>query len=203
VDDEGKPTGIADTKNRAAGLNEFLMRRINPRPLLSVAVHLVRGHEIIAVEIPVGSEKPYSLNREIWVRLGSSTMRADRDQSSRLVERSTAILDRWEREPLPGFVLEDCDSKELRQAQAEIAKAGRFGIDVPDADEVPSSLSVLPSLFQHSKNGPGYFCALPKQNDLKGCRWETATTPIQNPFNIRINLVASGSRVSIGTDDRQ
>ena len=135
VDDEGKPTGIVDAENRAAELNEFLMQRLNPRPLLSVAVQPVRGSKIIAVEIPVGSEKPYSLNREIWVRLGSATMRADRNQSSRMVERSAAALDRWEREPLPGFVLEDCDSKELQQARAEIAKAGRFGIDVPDANE--------------------------------------------------------------------
>lgn len=135
VADDGKPTGVADAKNRAVELNEFLMRRLNPRPLLSVAVEPVRGIEIIAVEIPAGSEKPYSLNREIWVRLGASTMRADRDQSSRLVERSAAALDRWEREPLPGFVLEDCDTKELQQARAEIAKAGRFGIDVPDANE--------------------------------------------------------------------
>jgi ATP-dependent DNA helicase RecG len=51
------------------------------------------------------------------------------------VERSAAALDRWEREPLPGFVLEDCDTRELQQARAEIAKAGRFGIDVPDANE--------------------------------------------------------------------
>jgi len=135
VDNEGKPTGLANAENRAAELNEFLMHHLNPRPLLSVAVHQVHGHEIIAVEIPVGSEKPYSLSRKIWVRLGSSTMRADRDQRSRIVERSAAALDRWEREPLPGFVLEDCDSKELQQARAEIAKAGRFGIDVPEANE--------------------------------------------------------------------
>ncbi len=135
VDNDGKPTGVTDAGNRATDLNEFLMRGLNPRPLLSIAIHHALGHEIIAVEIPASSEKPYSLNREIWVRLGSSTMRADRDQSSRMVERSAATLDRWERETLPGFVLEDCDAKELQQARAEIAKSGRFGIDVPEADE--------------------------------------------------------------------
>ena len=135
VDDDGKASGVAQAIGRATELNEFLMRRLNPRPLLSVRVHPIRDKEIIAVEVPVGSEKPYSLSREIWVRVGSSTMRASHDQSSRLVERSAAALDRWEREPLPGFGIEDCDPAELKQAQAEIAKAGRFGIEVPEANE--------------------------------------------------------------------
>jgi ATP-dependent DNA helicase RecG len=135
VDDGGKASGVTQAAIRATDLNEFLMRRLNPRPLLSVTVHPIRDKEIIAVEVPVGSEKPYSLSREIWVRVGSSTMRASHDQSSHLVERSAAALDRWEREPLPGFVIEDCDAKELKQAQLEIAKAGRFGIEVPEANE--------------------------------------------------------------------
>jgi ATP-dependent DNA helicase RecG len=135
VDDEGGPVGLADAKDRAIALNEFLMRRLNPRPLLSVTVHEVRGHEIIAVEVPMGSEKPYSLNREIWVRLGASTHRADHDQSSRLVERSAAALDRWEREPMPGFGIGDCDEQELKQTRSEIEKSGRFGIDTPETHE--------------------------------------------------------------------
>lgn len=135
VDDDGKASGVTQAATRATELNEFLMRRLSPRPLLSVTVHPIREKEIIAVEVPVGSEKPYSLSREIWVRVGSSTMRASHDQSSRLVERSAAALDRWEREPLPGFGIEDCDTAELKQARAEIAKAGRFGIEVPEANE--------------------------------------------------------------------
>jgi ATP-dependent DNA helicase RecG len=135
VDDDGKASGVNQAASRATELNEFLMRSLNPRPLLSVTVHPNRDKEIIAIEVPIGSEKPYSLSRAIWVRLGSSIMRASHDQSSRLVERSAAALDRWEREPLPGFSMEDCDAKELKQAQAEIAKAGRFGIEVPEANE--------------------------------------------------------------------
>lgn len=135
VNDEGGPVGLADAKDRATVLNEFLMRRLNPRPLLSVTVHEVRGHEIIAVEVPMGSEKPYSLNREIWVRLGASTHRADRDQSSRLVERSAAALDRWEREPMPGFGIGDCDEKEVKQTRLEIERSGRFGIETPETPE--------------------------------------------------------------------
>jgi ATP-dependent DNA helicase RecG len=135
VDDDGKASGVNQAASRATELNEFLMRSLNPRPLLSVTVHPIRDKEIIAIEVPIGSEKPYALSRAIWVRLGSSIMRASHDQSSRLVERSAAALDRWEREPLPGFSMEDCDAKELKQAQAEIAKAGRFGIEVPEANE--------------------------------------------------------------------
>ena len=135
VDDDGKPSDVARAGERAAELNTFLMRQLNPRPLLSVTVHSVRGHEVIAVEVPVGSEKPYSFNREIWVRLGATTLRASGEQSTTLVERSAATLDRWEREPMPGFGLEDCDVKELQQARTEIANFGRFGIEVPEVNE--------------------------------------------------------------------
>lgn len=135
VDDDGQPTGVARASERAMELEVFLMRNLNPRPLLSVAVQPIRGHDVIAVEVPVGSEKPYSLNREIWVRLGSATLRASNEQSSTLVERSAALLDRWEREPMPGFGLEDCDSKEIQQTRIEIARRGRFGITVPQDNE--------------------------------------------------------------------
>ena len=135
VSDDGKPSGVDRASERAVELNTFLMRQLNPRPLLSVTVHPIRGHEVIAVEVPMGSEKPYSLSREIWVRLGATTLRASGEQSTTLVERSAATLDRWEREPMPGFSLEDCDQKELLQARNEIVDLGRFGIEIPEANE--------------------------------------------------------------------
>ncbi|PAW70204.1 MAG: hypothetical protein B9S35_15445 [Opitutia bacterium Tous-C5TDCM] len=135
VNDDGKPSGVDRANERAVELNTFLMRQLNPRPLLSVTVHPIRGHEVVAVEVPMGSEKPYSLSREIWVRLGATTLRASGEQSTTLVERSAATLDRWEREPMPGFGLEDCDQKELQQARTEIVSLGRFGIEIPEANE--------------------------------------------------------------------
>ncbi len=135
VDDQGNLAGLDDADSRAKQLNDFLIQHLNPRPLLSVSVNDAVKKPIVVVDIPQGADKPYSVNREIWVRVGSSTLRADMELSASLVERSAAQLDRWEREPMPGFGIEDCDPAELIQAKTEIADVGRFGIDVPASDE--------------------------------------------------------------------
>jgi ATP-dependent DNA helicase RecG len=133
VDDAGKAAGIDDAKARAEELNRQIMHRMNPRPLLSVTVHSIGAKEVVAVDVPIGTEKPYSLDRVIWVRVGQSTLRADVEQSSRIIEKSAAALSRWEREPMPGFSEEDCDLDELAQARKEIEGTGRFGIAVPSS----------------------------------------------------------------------
>jgi ATP-dependent DNA helicase RecG len=131
IDDDGKPMGNENTEEREKELNEFIMQRINPRPLLSMSAHEVTGGKVLAVEVPMGSEKPYSLDRVIWVRVGTATLHANTEQSSQIVERSAVSLGRWERETMPGFTVEDCDQDELALARQEIAEKGRFGIDVP------------------------------------------------------------------------
>jgi ATP-dependent DNA helicase RecG len=137
VDEEGNPIETQNTAEREKELNDFIMRHINPRPFLSISVHEVGGKAILAVEVPMGTEKPYSLDRIIWVRVGTATMHADTEQSSRLVESSATNLLRWERETMPGFSVWDCDREELAFARKEIAEKGRFGIDVPtDIDEL-------------------------------------------------------------------
>jgi len=37
-----------------------------------------------------------------------------------MVERSAAQLQRWERDPMPGFNIEDCDAKEIVEARSEV-----------------------------------------------------------------------------------
>jgi ATP-dependent DNA helicase RecG len=135
VDDQGRPVGVEDAERRGKELNGFLMRHLHPRPLLSVSVHEAADQQVVAIDIPPGADKPYSVNREIWVRIGNRTLRADEEVSAGLVERSAMQLERWERAPMPGFGLEDCDADELMLARTEITRAGRFGLDVPANDE--------------------------------------------------------------------
>ncbi|HVC96950.1 MAG TPA: ATP-binding protein [Pirellulales bacterium] len=146
VDDYGRPAGLDDAENRGRLLNDFIMGHISPRPLVSISVTEAGTGRVVVVDIPQGADKPYSINREIWVRLGKSTLRADAEASANLVERSATRLDRWEREPMPGFGIDDCDSRELWQAKAEIIGTERFGIDVPaDDDELLRRLYLVRS----------------------------------------------------------
>ncbi len=135
VDSRKTVTGVPAADEKARSLNDFLMRQLNPRPFLSVSAERLGEKWLVLVEIPRSADKPYSLNRQIWVRLGKQDLRASEDESVRMVERSATSEGRWEREARPGFEITDCDPKELLAARREIAESGRFGIDVPGSDE--------------------------------------------------------------------
>jgi len=132
VDARGTVSGVADAEGRSKELNDFLMGHLTPRPLLSVSAEAYQSKQLVLVEVPRGADKPYSLDRRIWVRLGKQDLRASADESAQMVEASAIHESRWEREPLPGFGVSDCDGDELSEARREIAKAGRFGITVPE-----------------------------------------------------------------------
>ncbi len=135
VNERRQVPGLANADERAGELNAFLVQHVSPRPLLSVSTQTEEGKQLVVVDVPPGADKPYSFMRQIWVRVGGHTLRADSEASAALVERSAARLDRWEREAMPGFDLSDCDSQELRLTRTEIADAGRFGVAVPNSDE--------------------------------------------------------------------
>jgi ATP-dependent DNA helicase RecG len=138
VDDRGKPAGIADVHQRARALIEHLGARLNPQALVSVTVEELRhAQPVVVVDVPAGADKPYSLSREIWVRVGARTLRATADNSAEIVRRAAAAPDRWERSIMPGFDVGDCDREELDAAGRDIEKTGRFGVAVPrDHDEL-------------------------------------------------------------------
>lgn len=133
---EDKPVGVSDAEDKAGELVHNLMNHINPRPFLSVSVEPIQegvDKSIIVVRVPPGSDKPYSFNRQIWVRLGKRTMRAGEEGSAAIVEKSAVNLGRWEREPMPGFEIDSCDKNELSDACHEIETSGRFGGHIPSS----------------------------------------------------------------------
>lgn len=72
-----------------------------------------------------------TVDREIFVRVGRQTLKADAEQSSSIAQKTVTQFDRWEIEPLPGFEITDYDSDELDDARSEIVVEGRLGGTVP------------------------------------------------------------------------
>lgn len=148
VNDAGDVVGLDNASVRGEELNRYIAANLTPHPLFSVAVRQASGKQLLVIDVPQGADKPYCLDREIWVRVGHSTLKANADQSAHLVEASALQLGRWERETMPGFSLADCDEKELATAREEIAESGRFGIEIPaDDDELLRRLG----LTQHGQ----------------------------------------------------
>jgi ATP-dependent DNA helicase RecG len=129
--ENGQVVGIDDSKMLVDELHECIATDFSPLPLVSAASHEVNGKQVIVVDVPPGADKPYSVNRTIFVRVGKQTLKADASQTSSIVQKAASQFDRWECEPLPGFEIVDCDSKELIDARAEIVDAGRLGVNVP------------------------------------------------------------------------
>jgi ATP-dependent DNA helicase RecG len=135
VDQNGEPADIPDAEDKSQKLIEYLMRNLVQRPLLSVSVESYRGKCLVLIEVPASEDKPYSLEREIWVRVGQQNLRASTERSFQMVERRAIRSSRWGRDIVSGFELADCDRDELTDTRCEMAKSGRFGIEIPDEDE--------------------------------------------------------------------
>jgi ATP-dependent DNA helicase RecG len=135
IDSHGAVAGVAEAETKARELNAHLMQSLVRRPLLSVSVEEFKGKKLVLVEIPPGADKPYSFDRKIWVRMGRQNLRATEDETAVMIERSATRESPWGRDLAPGFDLFECDGRELEDARREIARAGRFGIDVPTTHE--------------------------------------------------------------------
>ena len=135
VDSHNEPVGVPDVEDQQKQLVKYLMGHLVPRPLLSVSIENVGAKRLVLIEIPSSEHKPYSLERKVWVRVSRVTMRATPDKSYRMVESSAVRSSRWGHDILPGFELVNCDGNEIADTKRDIAKADRFGIDVPTGDE--------------------------------------------------------------------
>lgn len=89
----------------------------------------------MVIDVPQGADKPYSLSRSIYVRVGQSTFKADPATAAEMVEVQATLPGRWEQDAVPGFVISDCDGRELMEARNELKRIGRLGTDVTEDDE--------------------------------------------------------------------
>lgn len=135
IDDRGAVTGLSDAENWVGELYAYVTAHLNPAPLFSASLHKLDDTDVVMIDVPQGADKPYSLSRSIYVRVGQSTFKADPATAAEMVEVQATLPGRWEQESVPGFVISDCDGRELMEARNELRQIGRLGSDVPEGDE--------------------------------------------------------------------
>lgn len=135
VDDSGKIVGLENSEALVDQLHKFVMTKVNPKPLFSASVDEVDGKAVVLIEVPRGADKPYSLDRVFYVRIGQGTFAAQPDAVSEMVEVQANVNERWELQVVPGFAIPDCDRTELKVTRDELEEAGRFGTDIPHNDD--------------------------------------------------------------------
>lgn len=134
VADDGEIAGVNDPDESMAEINSHIAEQLSPVPLFSVSSHAISDKTILMIDVPQGADKPYSLDRVFYVRVGKQTFRADADTTATIVGDAAAKLTRWEAEPLPGFEIDDCDQFELESTRIEILDSGRLGSRFLDED---------------------------------------------------------------------
>ncbi len=135
VDDRGEVIGVNDAENWVRELHAFVTSQLNPAPLFSASIHDLGGSDVVMIDVPQGADKPYSLNRSIYVRVGQSTFKADPAAAAEMVEVQATLPGRWEQDVVPGFAITDCDVAELTDTRKELQRVGRLGMAVADDDE--------------------------------------------------------------------
>lgn len=132
VDDQGGVLGIKDAQRTAKGLMDSLRGRVSPESILSTSVESLEGRELIVLDVPSGSVKPYLVDGTIWLRRGDAVVPAKADEVHRLIQERTRADQRWERRTALGIGIEALDIDEIRKAAAEIQTSGRRQFKQPD-----------------------------------------------------------------------
>jgi ATP-dependent DNA helicase RecG len=115
VDERGKIESVKNAANVAADVAKYLQTSVHPKTLWSVNTDSTSQGDVITIEVPEGSERPYVSGGSIFVRRGAATVPADPDTIRKLVQQQYAQPTPWERLPAPGLELTDLDEDEIRR----------------------------------------------------------------------------------------
>lgn len=123
------------------------LRKLEPFiPLHPETVEVGHDRALIVLRVPVGHEKPYTLDGRAYVRQGPTTLPMPRSQFDRLILERQHLLYRWETQPATGISLADLDAAEITRTIDEAIRRGR--LDEPgtrDPRELLRSLQLVNS----------------------------------------------------------
>lgn len=115
VQKDGTPSGLTVD-------DELLLRitnirdeaKILPRPVISVAKATFAGADCVHTTVEAGRMRPVRLDGVIWVRVGTSTRRATREEELLLTERTRAGDLSFDQHPVAGSGVGDLDVELFR-----------------------------------------------------------------------------------------
>lgn len=85
IDDDGKITGLDDTKNESLKIENMINDSLDPVPSFTIEEEEKEGKKIIVLRVKKGSDTPYYVNGKAYKRSDTATIEVDRTELSRLV----------------------------------------------------------------------------------------------------------------------
>ena len=117
VEDDGSISGTS-RDNLEEWVAELCRIKIDPPvvPFMTWHTDVPTGKRVLAVEVPVGPDKPYALvhnsRSTYFIRVGSTCRQASREELERMFQASGSL--RYGLKPIPGTSIADLDMRRLR-----------------------------------------------------------------------------------------
>ncbi|MGH9157639.1 MAG: ATP-binding protein [Acidimicrobiales bacterium] len=122
VRNDGTPTGLnVDDELLLRVTNIRDEAKVLPRPVISVAKATFAGADCVHVTVEAAKMRPVRLDGAIWVRVGTSTRRATREEEVLLTERTRAGDLTFDQHPVAGSGIGDLDVELFRSAYLRVA----------------------------------------------------------------------------------
>ena len=120
VANDGTPPGVRVNDEALRSVSEFRQEgRILPQPVVSVEAAQFSGVDCIHVEVMASPSPPLRFDGVVWVRAGTTTRRATRDEERVLSERRRAADRPFDATAVAGATLADLDGELFRPAAVD------------------------------------------------------------------------------------
>jgi len=114
IGEKGRITGVTAAEKLVNQLNNQLPGLISPPAMWTVERISVDNKDVVVVDVPEGSDKPYLVQGAIFLRRADRTMHATRNEISSLIQKRSESSQRWERQIAMGADLEDLETGLIR-----------------------------------------------------------------------------------------
>lgn len=113
IEDDSNIVGIENTQN----IQEFedqIIKKIAPKVLVSFEEQIINDKKVWIIEVPQGTDLPYSYDNSVFVRYGEMTRQADIEIIKDMILRRQIEPERWERRFSDANITNDLDESEIR-----------------------------------------------------------------------------------------
>lgn len=163
------------SENDAENLKENINNRIFPLPLIYVQREKFEDNVVVLINVLKGSRRPYSLDKQYYVKTGNKPKLANTDDISLLLRSSDKYASTWEKLTAIDATFEELDAKEIQTTIIETDKISRGNKLPSEPNDFLSYFQLLD--FSTVKNGAIVLFGISPSKFLPQCRIRITVLP--------------------------
>ncbi|HPS40342.1 MAG TPA: putative DNA binding domain-containing protein, partial [Candidatus Cloacimonadota bacterium] len=124
IEENGTVKGVKNAEQLSGKIEEDLLINLRPRSIIALEHKNYKNKDLIIIEIPMGSDKPYGYRDEIYIRRHKRNEKAGIDDIREMIISKSIEPERWERRLSLLMDARDIDKKLLMKAVSIVRKKG-------------------------------------------------------------------------------